>query len=127
MGGKCKIIYDDRLLERGFGEFEGRSREDFFKSVGGNDIFDRRLNYNEFGLESVRDVLRRARNFLEDMVGKYDREAKVLVVAHGSLLRMMNFEIVGYDDTTDFLSFSLKNAELREYEIDGVESLRGER
>ena len=127
VGGKCEILYDDRLAERCFGEFEGRSRDEYWKSLGKNDVFDRKLNYSGFGIEPIKDVLDRAKSFIKDITERYKGDTKVLVVAHGSLLRAMHFEIVGYDDATDFLSFGLKNAELREYDIDSIESLKGER
>ena len=46
---------------------------------------------------------------------KYPLDAKVLVVAHAGLLRDLHFAIVGYDDDTDFATFKIDNAELKEY------------
>ena len=117
VGGECEILYDERLVERGFGEFEGKSMEEFWASVGDNDILDRRLNYGERGLEPIREVLRRAEEFLADLKKNYGGKERVLIVAHGALLRALNFAILGYDDETDFHSMHFENAEMREYEI----------
>lgn len=117
VGGKCEILYDDRLIERSFGEFEGRSRDEYWNGIGENDAFDRKLNYSGFGIEPIKDVLSRARSFLDEIKSEYAGDKKVLVVAHGVLLNALNFEIIGYDDTTDFHGLRFKNAEMKEYEI----------
>lgn len=117
VGDKCEILYDDRLIERSFGEFEGRSRDEYWNSLGENDTFDRGLNYSGFGIEPIKDVLGRARSFLDEIKKEYAGDKKVLVVAHGVLLKALHFEIVGYDDATDFHKLHFKNAEMKEYEI----------
>ncbi len=117
VGGKCEILYDERLVERGFGEFEGKSMEEFWASVGENDILDRKLNYSERGLEPIREVLRRAEEFLTDLKKNYGGEDQVLVVAHGALLRALNFAILGYTQETNFHGVHFENAEMKEYEI----------
>ena len=63
-------------------------------------------------------MLKRSRNFLNDVRENYRGDVNVLVVAHGALLRALHFEIVGYDDETDFLEMHFENAEMRVYEID---------
>ena len=127
VGGKCEIVYDERLMERGFGVFEGRTMEEFWDSVGVNDIMDRRSNYSEKDLEPIKNVLERAKSFLNDIKKEYINDERVLVVSHGALLRALHFEIVGYNDETDFHDFSFKNAEMREYDIDSAKSLRKEK
>jgi len=117
VGDRCEILYDERLVERGFGIFEGRSFEEFWDSVGDNDIEDRRLNYSKDGLEPINSILERARSFLEDVKENYEKNDNILVVAHGAFLRALHFEIVGYDDDTDFHGFHFENAEMREYEV----------
>lgn len=42
---------------------------------------------------------------------------KILIVAHGALLLALHFNIVGYDDDTDFSTARFENCEMREYEI----------
>ena len=116
-GGKQEIITDERLVERCFGEFEGRASKDWKELSGGADMWDRRENYSEKGFEPAKEILARARSILEDLKRKYPEDYRVLIVAHGSFLRAMYFEIVGYDDETDFHSVHFKNAEMKEFEI----------
>ena len=117
VGGKCDILYDERLIERGFGEFEGRSMDEYWGSLGNNDTSDRKLNYSGFGIEPINDVLGRAKSFLDDVKEKYGGDKKILVVAHGVLLKALHFEIVGYDDTTNFHELHFENAEMKESDL----------
>ena len=117
VGGKNEILYDERLVERGFGEFEGKSFEEYLDGTKGNDTLDLRLNYDERGVEPVREVFERAGEFLADLREKYSGDEKILVVAHGSLLRALHFCIVGYDDDTNLHEIHFENAEMREYQI----------
>ena len=115
--GKCPIVYSDLLMERCFGNFEGKEGKDWAEIMNGVDIFDRRINYGEHGVEPIRDVLERSRRFLELVKAENPDDVKMLVVAHGVLLKTLHFNIVGYDDDTDFYDFHLENGELKEYEI----------
>lgn len=110
--GRIEIVIDDNLKERGFGELEGTDSAHW--EIDG---FSRVLNTNEFGIEPVRDVLTRAKNFLERVMMENSDEAKILVVGHGTLLKMLHYSIVGYDDETDFREFYMENGEIVEYEV----------
>lgn len=117
VNGRCDIVVDERLIERSFGEFEGTFDDEWEKLTGKADIWDRRLNFAEKGMESSKEILARARGFLEDIKGKYPVDFNVLIVSHGALLKALHFEIVGYDDNTSFHSFCFRNAEMTEYEV----------
>ena len=38
-------------------------------------------------------------------------------MGHGTLLKMLHYNIVGYDDETDFHEFYMENGEIVEYEV----------
>lgn len=111
-GRDLKTIYDDDLKERSFGNLEGTDPNTWV-----SDIFDRRVNSNEGGMEPIKDVLARSKKVLERIKSENPPDAKVLIVAHGVLLKTMHFNIVGYDDDTDFWGYHLENGSLTEYEI----------
>ncbi len=117
VGNKCPIVHNDLLVERCFGEFEGSAGETWEILTGGIDIFDLKLDFCERSVEPMSAVLERARKFLELVKAENPDTARVLVVAHGVLLKALHFVIVGYDENTDFLSYQLKNGEVGEYEI----------
>ncbi len=117
VNGRCGIAVDERLIERSFGEFEGTLNDEWEKLTNKADTWDRKLNYAERGLEPAKEILARAKSFLEDVKQKYPDDYSILIVSHGAFLKALHFEIVGYDDNTNFHSFCFKNAELSEYEV----------
>lgn len=74
------IIYDDRIIERDFGEFEGMETKDF--------DFDGYWNYYKNmqfeRAENIQVFFQRVYNFLNDIITKYDSK-NVLLVAHGGI------------------------------------------
>ena len=110
--GRVEIVIDENLKERGFGELEGTDSAHW--EIDG---FSRVLNTNEFGIEPVRDVLTRAGEFLQRVKAGNSSETKILVVGYGTLLKMLHYNIVGYDDETDFREFYMENGEIVEYEV----------
>ena len=42
VGGKCGIVEDERIMERGFGEFEGRKATEYWDAIGDIDTTDRK-------------------------------------------------------------------------------------
>ncbi|MBQ6486583.1 histidine phosphatase family protein [Candidatus Saccharibacteria bacterium] len=110
--GQCEIIFMDDLKERYFGSLEGSDPKTWTM-----DDYDRRINSNEGGIEPIKDLLARSKRALEKIKAENSPDSSVLIVAHGSFLKTMHFNIVGYDDDTDFWSFSLENGEIKEYEV----------
>ena len=111
--GKCKIIFDDRLIERDFGLLEGTNSE----IRSGIDYWDIKLNSYEKGVEPVCSLLAREKEILDRVIYDNKNDARVLIVAHNVILRAIHWNIVGYDNNTDFRKFQLKNAEIREYSL----------
>ena len=117
MNDKCKIVFDERITERDFGEYEGMLVKDWEDSAGDVDTWDINLNWGERGYEPARHVLSRAKEFLEDVRSKYPPNYCIAIVAHGSLLKALHYNIVGYTDETDFHEVYFRNAEVKEYDI----------
>lgn len=115
--GKYEIILDDRLRERRFGELEGKPMGNWLDLTNGIDIFDRKLDFAGMGIEPPSAVMSRAKSFLDNLKAKYSDDEAVLVVAHAGILKVLHFNIVGYNDETNFVDFKIKNGELKEYEI----------
>ncbi len=74
------IMYDDRIIERDFGEFEGKETKDFdfhgYWNYYKNDIYEQAENIQEF--------FKRIYAFLDEITNKYN-DKNVLIVAHGGV------------------------------------------
>ncbi len=113
-GGRTDLIYDDRLVERDYGDLEGKIVD--WDNLGADDLSVRQ-NTDIYGIEPIRSVLARSESFLDDLKSKYGPDDAILVVAHGTLLKAMYYNIVGYDEDTDLRGFHMGNCELVEYDI----------
>lgn len=113
---KYKIQFDDRLMERSFGDFEGTAVNGWIEATG-YDIGDLKLNTNTGNIEPVRDVLARTKDVLSDIKTKHKDSETILIVAHGQVVRGLHHNIIGYTDDTDWWSVEYGNAEVRKYEL----------
>lgn len=106
------IIYDDNIIERSFGDYEGIKPDKDLISKWWN----YKLNYNENNIESLKDVLDRANNFLNYLKLNYN-DKNILIVTHGCFIKALHYNIIGYNENTDFLDFFPKNTTIYEYDI----------
>ena len=113
LGDKVKVIYDDMIVERGFGDYEGKPIN--FDLIVPQ--WDYKLNDSSHNIESIQDCLLRAKKFIDKVKKEYPNKT-VLIISHGSFIKALHFNLIGYDENTDFLSFNPKNSVLYEYEID---------
>jgi len=110
------IAYDDRLVERSFGDFEGKEINNWTGATG-YDIGDLKLNTNVGNIEPVRDVLARTKSFLDDIKTRHSDTDTILIVAHGQVSRGLHHNLVGYTNDTDWWSVEYGNAEAKEYRL----------
>lgn len=106
------IIIDKRIIEREMGCLEGKNYNLYHK----NNYYDFKLNSNEYGVESVKELFKRAEEFLNDIKEKYN-DKTVLVVSHGAIIRVLHYTITGYDENTNFIEKKIPNCSILEYEI----------
>lgn len=77
---KAEIIYDDRISERDFGEFEGMETKDF--DFWG--YWDYYKNEHYERAENIQDFFKRIYSFLDDIKEKYG-DKNIMLVAHGGV------------------------------------------
>ncbi len=106
------IIIDKRIIERSVGSLEGKDS----KIYKNHNYYDFKLNSNEYGVETVKDLFARAENFLNDVKKKYS-DKTVLVVSHGATIRALHYVISGYNEDTNFLDTKTPNCCVFEYDI----------
>ena len=110
---KLEIITDDLLVERDFGDYEGTkvTQELIDKN------WDFSLNDSSNNMESLKDLLLRIKIFLDKIKKEYQNK-NILIVSHGCFIKCLHFNIIGYNENTDFLSYFPKNTTLYKYEIE---------
>lgn len=110
ISSKEKIIYDNMIVERRFGNYEGKPINlDLIEKQ-----WDYKLNDSSNNIESLQDCLERANKFLKKIKTKYPNKT-ILIVSHGSFIKALHFNLIGYDKNTDFLSFNPQNTTLYTY------------
>ena len=112
INNKCKIITDDLLTERNMGDFEGKPYELYQKY----DFWNLKINLNYNGVEPVKNVFLRSKEFLDKIKNKYKNKT-ILIVSHHAVLRALHYNIVGYNDDTNLLSFHPLNGKIYKYAI----------
>lgn len=110
--GKIKIIYDDLIVERGYGDYEGEKID--MELIAKQ--WDYKLNNASHNIESIKNCLKRAEKFINKIKKEYN-DKSILIVTHGGFMKALHFVIEGYDENTNFLSFYAQNSEIYEYEI----------
>ena len=113
LGKKVPIIYDELIVERDFGNYEGKPI--IFDLIAKQ--WDYKTNDVDGEIESVQECLKRAKKFLDKISSKY-KNKNILIVSHGGFIKTLHFNLVGYNENTDLLSFNPKNAEVNEYEFE---------
>lgn len=79
----CPIVFDQRLVERSFGSYEGKTYHELYEEG-----FDLKRAYDDddyafYDIETLSSMKKRMVDFLEDI--KKEKEEKILLVSHGGL------------------------------------------
>lgn len=109
---KCDIVICDLITERDVGRLEGTTVNNY----KARNFWDINKVNNEDGVESSRTLLSRTKEFLDFLKKKYTDE-KVLIVSHSGTIKAMHYNIIGYDDKTNFNSFYCRHDDIYEYDI----------
>ena len=110
-GKNVDIVCDSRLVERGYGEIEGKE----FEALDLRTYFDLTLNLNTCGVEPIRTLLDRVKSVLDEIKEKY-KGKNVLLVTHGGTIRAINAYFTGIPEDNVLAKMGYGNCEVREYE-----------
>ncbi|KAG8469008.1 hypothetical protein KFE25_007526 [Diacronema lutheri] len=111
-----RVSLDERLRERRFGEFDGRSVENY-KRVWEEDEADG--SHTLFGVESVASVAARAGELLASLEASLPADRRpwlVLLVAHGDVLQILQAAALALEPRMHRTLVHLGTAELRKLE-----------
>lgn len=106
-----EIIFDGRLIERDFGEYEGLLKTDFdFEG-----FFNASKNQKFLKAESISDVEKRVFSFLDEITEKYPTE-NILIVCHGGIGMFIGSYFKGKPENGNYLQFLAGNGEILQFE-----------
>lgn len=105
-----RMIIDERLSERDFGEFEGMSNTDF----NFNAFWSYKQNLKYDKAENIKDFFRRVYNFLDNIKNEYDGK-RILIVAHGGISIPVKCYFEGIPNAETLLTLCLRNCEVAKY------------
>ena len=114
---KCNIIYEKALEERGFGDFEGKTKDEIKEMIDDwETIHDYKLNSTERNIEPIKDVCNRVWNFLDEIKTK-EAGKDILIISHAGICRAINAYFNGMDSTGNVSSAKIGNCEIRKFEL----------
>ena len=107
------VIYDERIIERDFGEFEGFNKEKFDFHSFWNYYKDEKYEK----AENIKDFFKRVYDFLDDIKTKY-KDKNVLLVAHGGISIPVECYFKNYIPKGSLIDAGLvlNNCEVRKYD-----------
>ena len=111
------IIFKEELEERGFGEFEGKTQQEFQDEIWNSEILaNYNLNKQYKGVETIQDLCDRVWNLIEDLKEEY-YDKNILLVTHGGVTRAINGYFNGPNEEGILEDLNLHNCEIRTFEI----------
>ena len=103
------MIIDKRLIERGFGDFEGKSGVELKK------YWDVQTNISEHNDEPIKDLFSRGYSLLKEIGKKYkDTDKTILIVTHNGVNLAITSILSGF--TQNIFDYNLKPCEYRIFE-----------
>jgi len=115
-GRNIRIIIDERISERDFGEFEGMPSTDFDFNAFWS--YEQNLKYDK--AENIRDFFRRVYHFLDCIQTEYAGK-KILIVAHGGISIPVKCYFEGIPNEKTLLPLCLGNCEIAKYSYQDLE------
>ena len=109
-GRNIKMIIDERISKRDFGEFEGMPNTDFDFNAFWS--YKQNLKYDK--AENIKDFFERVYDFLESIKNEYTGK-RVLIVAHGGISIPVKCYFEGIPNTETLLPLCLGNCEIAKY------------
>lgn len=111
-GKNITVIYDERLKERDYGEYEGTNKSSFSY----DDFWAYSKNIRYKSAENVQDFFARIYSFLDELKEKYSGET-VLIVCHAGVLKAIECYTNGMMPDDKIGSFLPDNASIQDYDI----------
>lgn len=109
-GRDIRLIIDERISERDFGEFEGMQVTDFDYSAFWS--YKQNLKYDT--AENIKDFFSRVYSFLSSIKDEYNGK-RILIVTHAGISIPIKCYFEGIPDVESLLPLHLGNCEVTKY------------
>lgn len=96
--GDVDFIIDERITEVSSGDWQGKLKSELPERE--YDLYKKGL-LNPPNGESLEDVDKRAKSFLEDMFSKYKDDEKILIVTHNAFMRNLKRMFIDKDKVSE--------------------------
>ena len=106
-----QVNYDDRILERDCGEFQGLTFEQMDRESYWN--YHQNLQYER--AENIQALFARVYAFLEEIKQK-NSDKTILIVTHDGIAKVIKCYFKGIPEDGNLLDLGLKNCEVAQYE-----------
>lgn len=100
------LIFDDRIMERNYGQLEG----ELFK----RDYCNLDYDFESVGGETIENYKARLKDFISEIKKKY-YDKKVLVVSHNGVISVISCILEGEPGDNNFENRGIKNGEIKEF------------
>lgn len=106
------IIYDNRMIERDAGIFTKTSLE----NIDSEDWWNLNPKEDYKDAETVKNVLQRVYEFLDEIKQKYSNK-KIVIVTHGGVSKTISCYFKGIPEDGNLEKYKHKNCELQTYDF----------
>ncbi len=106
------VIFDNRIEERDCGIYTGKELGEFYYTDYWNYYSKNKVE----GLESIQDLFKRIKNFLDEIKEKY-KDKNILLVTHGGVARAVYFYFNELPKDGMIQEFGSSNCGITEYEM----------
>ena len=103
--GSVPVEFDERIIERDFGEFEGKTRNEFDY----HSFCNRFSNQKYERAETIEDVEKRVFNLLDELSEKPNQD--VLIISHGGVGCVLISYFKGIPENGDYTNFLLPHGQ----------------
>lgn len=111
VGDKVEIKEDKRLVERYLGNFEGLNKSFYDHKK----YWDYNLNSNEDGVEPIKDIINRVKEFYDELL-KNNNDETVVIITHKCIINVLH-NLIKNIDFTNYEEVKTDNCCILEYEV----------
>lgn len=112
VGDKVEIKEDKRLIERYLGDYEGLNKS-FYNH---KKYWDYNLNLNEGNVEPIKDIIKRVKEFYNEINIKENKDKTIVIITHRCIINVLH-NLIKNIDFNKYEEVKADNGCLLEYEV----------